>query len=244
METTILHPAFELTTVPTQVAHRLAPLKDVPAGSLLIHEIYRSLQGESTFAGLPCVFIRLAVCDSRCSWCDTKQAFNQGTVFSGDDVFAKAMEYESPLVEITGGEPLLQPAVHPLISELADAGKKVLIETSGAHSIDRLDPRATIVLDLKCPDSGECERNHWPNLEILKPNDEIKFVIASKADWSWAEETIRKHRLDSRFEVLVSAVFGTIPLSDLAERILTSKLNIRMQLQMHKYIWDPKARGV
>ncbi len=244
METTTSHPAFALPTVPDGVAHRLAPLQDVPAESLLIHEIYRSLQGESTFAGLPCVFIRLAVCDSRCRWCDTQQAFNRGTVFSRGEVFEKAMEFDCPLVEITGGEPLLQPAIHPLISALADAGKTVLIETSGAHSIAGVDPRAAIILDLKCPDSGECERNHWPNLDILKPTDEIKFVIASVEDWDWAEGTIRKYRLDSRFEVLASAVFGTIPLNDLAERILASKLNIRMQLQMHKYIWDPKARGV
>lgn len=233
-----------LSTVPASVAHRVALLRDVPPGELLIHEIYRSLQGESTFAGLPCVFVRTAVCDSRCKWCDTPHAFTQGERVPRAAVLAKVLAFDTPLVELTGGEPLLQPDVLPLMTELCDAGKTVLIETSGAHDIAGIDPRVHVILDLKCPDSGESDRNHWPNLAKLKPTDEIKFVIASRRDWEWAEATIREHRLDERFTVLVSAVFGAVGLRELAEWVLASRRNVRMQLQMHKYVWDPKARGV
>ncbi len=232
-----------LSTVPASVAHRVALLRDVPPGELLIHEIYRSLQGESTFAGLPCVFVRTAVCDSRCAWCDTPHAFTQGERMLRAAVLAKVLAFDTPLVELTGGEPLLQPDVLPLMTELCDAGKTVLIETSGAHDVGGIDPRVHVILDLKCPDSGECDRNHWPNLAKLKPTDQIKFVIASRRDWEWAEATIREHRLGERFEVLVGGVFG-VELRELAEWVLASRLNVRMQLQMHKYIWDPKARGV
>jgi 7-carboxy-7-deazaguanine synthase len=233
-----------LPTVPASVSHRITPLRDVPPGELLIHELYRSLQGESTFAGLPCVFVRTTACDSRCSWCDTPHAFVQGVRMPRAEVLAKVLAFETPLVELTGGEPLLQPDVLPLMSELCDAGKTVLIETSGAHDVGGIDPRVHVVMDLKCPDSGECDRNHWPNLDRLKPTDEIKFVIASRRDWEWAAQTVREHRLDQRFQVLVGGVFGAVGLRDLAEWVLASQLNVRMQLQMHKYIWDPKARGV
>lgn len=233
-----------LPTVPAAVSHRTALLRDVPPGELLIHEIYRSLQGESTFAGLPCVFVRTAVCDSRCKWCDTPHAFTQGERMPREEVLAKALALDTPLIELTGGEPLLQPDVLPLMRDLCDAGKTVLIETSGAHDVGGIDPRVHVIMDLKCPDSGECDRNHWPNLDRLKPTDEIKFVIASRRDWDWAERTIRDHRLAERFSVLVSAVFGSVGLRDLADWVLDSRLNVRLQLQMHKYIWDPKARGV
>lgn len=232
-----------MTALPS-ISHRTALLRTVPPGELLIHEIYRSLQGESTFAGLPCVFVRLSVCDSRCSWCDTPHAFAQGQRFSRAAVLEQALGYDCPLVELTGGEPLLQPAVFPLMAELCDAGKTVLLETSGAHDVGPVDPRVHIIADLKCPDSGECERNHWPNLGKLKPTDEIKFVIASRGDWDWAAETVRTRWLDQRFSVLVSAVFGRVTPRELAEWVLESGLNVRMQLQMHKYIWDPAARGV
>ncbi len=232
-----------MSALPT-ISHRTALLRTVPAGELLIHEIYRSLQGESTFAGLPCVFVRLSVCDSRCSWCDTPHAFTQGERLSRGTVLERALAFDCPLVEITGGEPLLQPDVFPLLTELCDAGKTVLLETSGAHDVSRVDPRVHIIADLKCPDSGECDRNFWPNLDRLKPTDEIKFVIASRRDWDWAAETIRSHGLDRRYHVLVSAAFGHITTRDLAEWVLASGLNMRMQLQMHKYIWDPTARGV
>lgn len=227
-----------------KIGSRLTLLDGLPAGSLLIHEIYHSIQGESKFAGLPCVFVRLAVCDSRCVWCDTPHAFNQGERLSIDEVVSRALSWDTPIVEVTGGEPLLQAEAIPLLARLADAGRTVLLETSGAHDVGPVDPRVHIIMDLKCPDSGECERNHWPNLERLKPSDEIKFVIASERDFNWAAEQIRRHRLDSRFGVLVSPVFGAVEPIQLAEWLLKSNLNVRMQLQLHKLIWHPQARGV
>jgi 7-carboxy-7-deazaguanine synthase len=223
---------------------RLLPLADKPAGQLLIHEVYRSVQGESTFAGLPCVFVRLAVCDARCSWCDTPHAFTQGSVWAPEAILEKVRSYATPVVEITGGEPLLQPEVLPLMTQLADAGLTVLMETSGAHDITPVNPRVHIILDLKCPDSGECAGNRWENLHVLKPTDQIKFVIASRRDFDWTADTVRRHRLDERFTVLVSPAFGLVTPADLARWLLESGLHVRMQLQMHKYIWDPKARGV
>jgi 7-carboxy-7-deazaguanine synthase len=224
-------------------AHRVALLNDRPPGQLLIHEIYRSLQGESTFAGLPCVFVRLSVCDARCVWCDTPHAFTEGRWRPVEEVLAEALRFDCPLVEVTGGEPLLQPDVLPLLARLADARRTVLLETSGAHDVGPVDPRVHIIMDLKCPDSGECENNYWPNLDRLKASDEIKFVIASRRDFDWAADTIGRHRLDRRFTVLLSPVYG-LPPADLAAWLLASGLNVRMQLQMHKYVWDPQARGV
>jgi 7-carboxy-7-deazaguanine synthase len=225
-------------------AHRLALLETKPAGQLLIHEIYRSVQGESTFAGLPCVFVRLAVCNSRCSWCDTPHAFNQGTPERVADVVERVCAFHCPLVEVTGGEPLLQPEVHPLLSQLADAGLTVLLETSGALDVSAIDRRVTIIMDLKCPDSGECEGNCWQNLGYLKPTDQIKFVIASERDFAWASESIRKHDLEKRFEILLSPAFPNVRPVQLTNWLLDSGLQVRMQLQMHKYIWDPQTRGV
>ncbi len=233
-----------LDSVPLELAHRVRLLQDLPAGELLVHELYRSLQGESTFAGLPCVFVRLAVCDSRCKWCDTPHAFAHGERMSRPALLAKVLAFDCPLVELTGGEPLLQPDTLPLLAELCDAGKTVLIETSGAHDISGIDPRVRVIMDVKCPDSGECDRNRWANLPHLKATDEVKFVIASRRDWDWAEAVIRREGLAERCEVLVSAVFDAIPLAELAELVLTSGLNVRMQLQLHKYVWHPKARGV
>ena len=231
-------------TVPSTTAHRLALLRDNPAGQLLIHEIYRSIQGESTFAGLPCVFVRLAVCDLRCVWCDTPHAFTQGTPMTPDALLAQVRALGGPLVEITGGEPLLQAEVFPLMTRLADAGLTVLLETSGARDIAPVDRRVHIVMDLKCPDSGECEQNRWDNLEVLKDTDQVKFVIASRRDFDWADETIRSHRLDRRFAVLLSPAFGLLKPLDLVTWVLDSGLQVRFQLQLHKYIWDPKTRGV
>jgi 7-carboxy-7-deazaguanine synthase len=234
-----------LEAVPAEVAHRVALLRDVPPGELLIHEIYRSIQGESTFAGLPCVFVRAAVCDSRCRWCDTPHAFTQGERMTRAAVRDKVLAFDCPLVEITGGEPLLQADVFPLMTELADAGKTVLLETSGAHDVGPVDPRVHIILDLKCPDSGECDRNLWSNLGALKPTDQIKFVIASRRDWEWAERTIRERRLDQRFECLVSAAFGAVEPVELVNWLLASGLDrVRFQLQVHKYVWEPTKRGV
>jgi len=236
---------ISLPDLPPEARVRVKPLHDLAAGELLVHEIYRSIQGESTFAGLSCVFIRTSVCDLRCVWCDTPHAFTQGERMSRQEVLERALAYDCPLVEITGGEPLLQPDVFSLMTELADAGKTILLETSGAHDIATVDRRVHIIMDLKCPDSGEEHRNRWANLDALKPSDEIKFVIASRGDFDWTASAIRTHRLDERFSCVVSAVFGSITTLDLATWLLESGLNrVRMQLQMHKYIWDPAARGV
>src|SRR5262245_48299627 len=210
---------------------RLAPLADKPPGQLLIHELYRSIQGESTFAGLPCVFVRLAVCDSRCVWCDTPHAFTQGDLWDAEDVLKCVRDFSCPLVEITGGEPLLQEEVFPLMSRLGDEGYTVLLETSGAHSVERVDRRVHIIMDLKCPDSGESEGNHWPNLDLLKPTDQIKFVIASRRDFDWTAEVVRQHGLDRRFTVLASPVFGAVELRDLADWLLQSGMQLRLQTQ-------------
>ncbi len=229
-------------TVP--LSSRLLPLRDRPAGRLLIHEIYRSIQGESTFAGLPCAFVRLAVCDARCTWCDTPHAFTQGSLHDLEDVIRRVEALRCDLVEVTGGEPLLQEEVYPLMAGLADRGHTVLLETSGMHGLSRVDRRVHIIMDLKCPDSGECARNRWQNLEELKPTDEVKLVVASRRDFDWAANAVREHRLDRRFTVLVSAVFGRVTPRELAEWLLESGLTMRLQLQIHKYIWDPQARGV
>ena len=223
---------------------RLAPLANKPHGGLLLHEIYRSVQGESTFAGLPCVFVRTAVCDLRCVWCDSPHAFTQGSPWTLDEVVAKVAEFATPLVEITGGEPLLQAEIFPLMTRLCDGQYTVLLETSGARDIRLVDRRVHIIMDLKCPDSGESERNLWSNLEHLKIGDQVKFVVASEGDFRWAEATIREHHLTDRFHVLLSPAFRQIAPLDLANWVLASGLHVRMQLQLHKYIWDPKARGV
>jgi 7-carboxy-7-deazaguanine synthase len=234
-----------LASVPPEVAHRLALLRDLAPGELLIHEIYRSIQGESTFAGLPCVFLRTAVCDSRCVWCDTPHAFTRGERMTRAAARERVLALDTPLVEITGGEPLLQAEVFPLMTDLADAGRTVLLETSGAHDVSPVDRRVHIVLDLKCPDSGESHRNRWANLEALKPTDQIKFVIASRADWEWTERVIREHRLDERFQCLVSAVFSAVEPIELVGWLLASGLDrVRFQLQLHKYVWHPSMRGV
>jgi 7-carboxy-7-deazaguanine synthase len=229
---------------PSKTSHRLALLADKPGGQLLIHEIYRSIQGESTFAGLPCVFVRLAVCDARCVWCDTPHAFSQGSLWDVDRVLDQVRGYSCPLVEITGGEPLLQEEVFALMTRLADAGLIVLLETSGAHDVGRVDSRVHIIMDLKCPDSGECAGNRWENLALLKATDQIKMVVASRADFDWAEAAIRQHHLEQRFTILLSPAFGLVSPLELTGWLLASGLQARLQLQLHKHIWDPQARGV
>jgi 7-carboxy-7-deazaguanine synthase len=228
------------------VAHerRLQPLSGKPAGTLLIHEIYRSLQGESTFAGLPCVFIRLTACNLRCVYCDTPHAFVQGEVLELDRIIARAVELGDDLVEVTGGEPLLQPEVYPLMTRLADAGKTVLLETSGAIDTSAVDPRVRIILDVKTPGSGEVAANEWGNLVRLKPTDEVKFVVCDRADFDWSADIIRTHGLCEVCPVLVSAAFGQVNPTELAAWVLESRLPIRLQLQQHKILWDPAARGV
>ena len=199
-------PALPVVSIPPRHHQRLEPLEGKPVGTLLIHEIYRSLQGESTFAGLPCIFIRLTACHLRCVYCDTPHAFNQGDVLSLDEVVARALELGDELVELTGGEPLLQPEVYPLMARLADAGKTVLLETSGAVDTSPVDPRVRIILDIKTPGSGEAETNVWSNLDRLRPIDEVKVVVCDRHDFDWSTEIIRAKRLTERCPVLLSAV--------------------------------------
>lgn len=224
--------------------HRLRPLEGKPPGTLVIHEIYRSLQGESTFAGLPCVFIRLTACHLRCGYCDTPHAFAEGGVLGLDEVIARALELGDDLVELTGGEPLLQPEAYPLMARLADAGKTVLLETSGAVDTSAVDPRVRIILDIKTPGSGEADANVWSNLGRLKPIDEVKVVVCDRRDFDWAVAIVREHRLYERCPVLFGAAFGSVSPTELAAWILESRLPVRLQLQQHKILWDPAARGV
>jgi 7-carboxy-7-deazaguanine synthase len=246
--------------------------------TLVVNEIYLSLQGESTFAGLPCVFIRLTACNLRCSYCDTAYAFTEGRKQTLDDMLAEvgrlAKPYASrithhgsathrlPLVELTGGEPLLQPNALPLMRQLCDDGFTVLIETSGAHDISTVDPRVHRIMDLKCPSSGEVARNRWENLGQLKATDEVKFVLGTVEDYEWARSVLAEHKLDAICPILFSWVAplqphqqdgslkpvpaGQTPLTrqELVERIIADALPVRFQLQMHKLIWSPDQRGV
>jgi 7-carboxy-7-deazaguanine synthase len=213
--------------------------------TLVIHEIYRSIQGESTFAGLPCTFVRTTGCNLRCSWCDTTQAFYGGKRMARSEVLAQALALETPLVELTGGEPLLQPGVFPLMTELCDAGRTVLVETSGEADVSRVDPRVHKIMDLKAPGSGESHRNRWSNLDFISERDELKFVLADRADYEWMRDVVRSRRLASSTpKLLASAVFGRLATKDLVAWVLEDKLPVRVQLQMHKYIWAPDATGV
>ena len=209
-----------------------------------ITEIYQSIQGESSYAGLPCVFIRTTGCDLRCSWCDSEFTFTGGVAMEVDEILARVATYDCRLVELTGGEPLLQKEIYELSARLLEAGYTVLIETSGHRDISQLDPRVIRVMDLKCPDSGECERNLWSNLDHLRRTDEVKFVIASRRDYDWALRTIRDHRLEDRVPILLSTAFGLVKPDEVVGWMLTDKLRARFQLQLHKYIWDPQARKV
>jgi 7-carboxy-7-deazaguanine synthase len=213
--------------------------------SLVIHEIYASIQGESTFAGLRCTFVRTTGCNLRCVWCDTPQAFHGGTRMRRADVLARALSFETPLVELTGGEPLLQPGSLPLMAELCDAGRTVLVETSGEADVSRVDPRVHKIMDLKCPGSGESHRNRWANLAHIGRGDEIKFVLADRADYEWMRAAIAEHALVERTpNLLASTVFGRLAPRQLVEWVVADGLPVRVQLQMHKYVWDPNATGV
>ena len=241
--------------------------------TLVVNEIYLSLQGESTFAGLPCIFVRLAACDLRCSYCDTAYAFTQGSKRTFQEILAEIHKYSQvytrdiagqklPLIEFTGGEPLLQRNILPLIKDLCDDGFTVLIETSGAHDISAVDPRACRIMDLKCPSSGEVARNRWENLPHLQSTDEIKFVIGTREDYAWAVEKITEHKLAAICPLLMSWVQpllpeqqdkslkqvppGQTPISrrELAELIMAHALPVRFQAQLHKIIWPPDQRGV
>ncbi len=236
--------SLPIVSASSPLARRLRPLRGKPAGSLVVHEIYRSLQGEGTFAGLPCVFIRLTACHLRCGYCDTPHAFGQGATLTMDEVLTRALDLGDPLVEVTGGEPLLQPEVLPLLSQLADAGRTVLLETSGTLDITPVDRRVRIILDLKTPGSGEVEANLWSNLDRLKPTDELKFVICDRDDFDWAVAQIHAHHLIERCPILVSAVHDQVEPADLAAWVLASRLPLRLQVQLHKVLWGPEAQGV
>jgi 7-carboxy-7-deazaguanine synthase len=217
----------------------------VKEDSLIVHEIYASIQGESTFAGLPCAFVRLTGCNLRCTWCDTPQAFHGGARMRRADVLARALALGTPLVELTGGEPLLQPGAVPLLAELCDAGRTVLLETSGERDVSRVDPRVHKIMDLKAPGSGESQRNRWENLAHLGPRDEIKLVLAGRADYEWAREVIRSRGLDRLgCALLCSAVWGKLATKDLVAWVLEDALAVRVQVQMHKVIWGAEAQGV
>ena len=243
------------------------------SGSVVVNEVYLSLQGESSFAGLPCVFVRLTGCNLRCSYCDTAFAFTEGRRQSATEVLQRVRELAAPfefgssprrlpLVELTGGEPLLQAGVLPLMTELCDQGFTVLLETSGALDIAPVDPRVHRIMDIKCPGSGEAERNQWENLAHLRHTDEVKFVIGSVEDYDWMKEVIRNESLASRCPILVSVISPLLPhqqdpslkpapapqtpcsRAQIAARIIADSLPVRFQLQMHKFIWPPDQRGV
>jgi 7-carboxy-7-deazaguanine synthase len=216
--------------------------------TLTINEIFYSIQGESTFAGQPCVFVRLTGCDLRCTYCDTEYAFYEGKRRSLDEIVAEVEKFPCKLVEVTGGEPLLQKRVHKLMSRLADDGYTVLIETSGAHDISLVDARVHRIMDLKCPGSGESVRNRMENLQLLGVRDEVKFVIGSEEDYAWAKAQVLAGIpgwADRVNAILFSPVFGKMTPLQLATRVLADALpRVRMQLQMHKLIWEPNQRGV
>lgn len=213
---------------------------------LRVTEIFLSIQGESSHAGRPCSFVRLTGCPMRCVWCDSEYTFTGGEKVAFEDIFAKLEEFGCDLVEVTGGEPLAQKNVFPFITELCDRGYEVLIETGGFVSTENVDPRASIILDVKCPASGESERNHWPNLERLrKEKDEVKFVVADLDDWEFVREVIGRYDLATRTkEILISPVFGTSELAEIAKAVAGSRLQVRLNLQLHKYIWGADVHGV
>lgn len=213
--------------------------------TLTVNEIYQSIQGESTWAGLRCVFVRLTFCNLRCTYCDTEYAFYEGKKRSVDAVFDEVMALDCPLVEMTGGEPLLQKGVLPLMTRFCDAGRTVLIETSGNRDISPIDERVHIIMDLKTPSSGEVAKNRMENIGFLKKKDEVKFVIGSEKDYLWARDLVREHSLTEKCgTVLFSPVFGKIESREIVDWIVRDKLDVRFQLQMHKFIWEPDKKSV
>jgi 7-carboxy-7-deazaguanine synthase len=211
---------------------------------LKINEIYYSIQGESTKAGRPCVFVRLTLCNLRCTYCDTEYAFYEGKDLSIGDIIQEVRNYNCNLVELTGGEPLVQEESLILMKQLADNGFEVLLETGGSLSIKNIDPRVKIIMDLKTPSSGMMKKNMYENINCLKKGDEVKFVIGSREDYLWSKDIIEKYDLDKKTSVMFSVVFGKLLPVELVNWILEDKLNVRFQLQMHKFIWKPEERGV
>ena len=211
---------------------------------LEVTEIYKSVQGESTYMGLPCVFIRLTGCNLRCVWCDTTHAFHNGEILSIDQIIDRVKSYETNLIEITGGEPLLQKEVFPLMELLLKNKFQVMLETSGSLLIKNVPKEVIKIIDFKCPGSGEENKNLWENLNYLSSNDEIKFVIADKADYEWSKKVLQDYELDKKAPILFSPVFEKLKLKDLTEWILEDNLPVRLHTQLHKYIWGSKSIGV
>jgi 7-carboxy-7-deazaguanine synthase len=215
------------------------------AVALTVYEIYKSIQGESTHAGRPCTFVRLAACDLRCAWCDTPYAFTGGRKMTIEEVVTAVEALGCRLVELTGGEPLLQSEAPALMTALIARGNSVLLETGGHISIAGVPEEVVAIVDVKCPGSGEAHRMHWPNLDELSPHDEVKFVLADRADFDYACDVVRRNDLTSRTAaVLFSPVHGVLAPDELARWILDAGMSVRLQIQTHKYIWDPETRGV
>lgn len=211
---------------------------------LKVNEIYFSIQGESSRAGLPCIFIRLTYCNLRCTYCDTEYAFYEGKDYTIDQLLEEVENYDCRLIEITGGEPLVQDECINLIKRLCDNGYEVMLETGGSLPVKGIDPRVMIIMDLKCPSSGMVKKNLYENINYIKPTDEIKFVIGNREDYEWSKEIIRKFELGSKCNLLFSVVFGKLEPVTLVEWILKDKLRVRFQIQVHKYIWAPHMKGV
>ncbi len=218
--------------------------KELSQKSLKVNEIFYSIQGESTAAGRPCVFIRLTYCNLRCSYCDTEYAFDEGEDMTIEQILGKVGSLNCRLVEVTGGEPLVQKNVHPLLTALCDYGYEVLLETGGHMNIGDVNNSVKIIMDIKCSCSGESKKNLWTNIDKLKSTDEVKFVIGDKNDFNWAKSIIKKYNLNDKCTLLFSPVFGKLDNQKLTEWILTENLPVRLQLQLHKYIWEPGKRGV
>ena len=210
---------------------------------LRVNEIFHSIQGESTHAGRPCVFVRLTGCNLRCDWCDTAYAFHEGGPMSVQEVVERVQAFGCPLVELTGGEPLLQPEAIGLMRELLASGHEVLLETGGSLPIEDVPAGVARIVDVKCPGSGESERNRWENLDALRPGDELKFVIADRADYDWAVSVVRSRELSGKSTVLFSAVHDRLPAGELARWVLEDGLSVRLQVQVHKILWPASARG-
>jgi 7-carboxy-7-deazaguanine synthase len=211
---------------------------------LIVNEIFHSIQGESSRSGLPCVFVRLTACNLRCTYCDTAYAFTEGAPVSLEDILAAIRQYRCRRVEITGGEPLLQEGVYELMTALCDHGYEVLLETGGSLDIGQVDPRVRRIVDFKCPGSGMQERNLWGNVGALRATDEVKFVVGGREDFEWSQTRAREERLLGKIPVIVSPVFGQVDPADLAAWVLESGEDVRMQIQLHKVLWDPSRRGV
>lgn len=219
-------------------------MKNTTSPSLVVNEIFHSIQGESSHSGRPCVFVRLTYCNLRCSYCDTAYAFYEGKEMSVEEIMGVIRGYGCMLVEITGGEPLLQPNVHQLMKLLCDEGYEVMLETGGSLDIGNVDPRVKRIVDFKCPSSNMVNKNDWGNVARLRKGDEVKFVIANRGDYEWSKTALIEHGIAERSEVLMSVVFHELEPVQLVEWILEDRLNVRFQIQLHKLVWSPETRGV